>query len=85
MSLKFCILIESNSPNNIFAIVLYIKIARVTFRENRELAKYLPQPIFLSFFFEAIFPELVTYLLKSKQNRIFLNFIANEFSSETKQ
>ena len=61
-----------------------MKIATVTLVENRELVKYLPHPIFLPFF-EAMYPELVTYLLKSKQNRIFLNFIANEFSSETKQ
>ena len=36
MSLKFCIIIESNSQKNFFAIVLYTNMAAVTSRENRE-------------------------------------------------
>jgi len=35
MSLKFCIIIESNSQNTFFAFVLYTNIAAVTSRENR--------------------------------------------------
>ena len=36
MSLKFCIIIESNSQKNFFAVVLYTNMAAVTSRENRE-------------------------------------------------
>ena len=36
MSLKFCIIIESNSQKTFFAIVLYTNMAAVTSRENRE-------------------------------------------------
>ena len=36
MSLKFCIIIESNCQKNVFAIVLYTNMAAVTSRENRE-------------------------------------------------
>ena len=57
-------------------------MAAVTSSENRDLVKYLPDPIFFFLFFEAIFPELVKYLLKSIQNRILPNFIANVSSSE---
>ena len=38
MSLKFCIIIVSNSQKTFFAIVLYTNMAAVTSRENRELA-----------------------------------------------
>ena len=37
MSLKFIIIIESNSQNTFFAIVLYTNLAAVTSRENREI------------------------------------------------
>ena len=39
MSLKFCVIIESNSQRTFFkkTIVLYTKMAAVTSRENREL------------------------------------------------
>ena len=37
VSLKFCIIIESNSQNTFFTIVLYTNVAAVTSRENREL------------------------------------------------
>ena len=37
MSLKFCIIVESNSQKTFFAIVLSTKMAAVTSRENREL------------------------------------------------
>ena len=36
MSLKFCIITESNSQKTFFAIVLYTNMAAVTSRENRE-------------------------------------------------
>ena len=36
MSLKFCIIIESNPQKNFFAIVLYTNMVTVTSRENRE-------------------------------------------------
>ena len=84
MSLKFCIIIGPNSLKDIFTVVLYINMATVTSRENRELVKCLPDPIVFFPFFEDIFPELVTYLLKSIQNRIVLNLIVNVSSSETK-
>ena len=38
MSLKFCIIIESNSQRTFFAIVLHTNMAAVTSRENWELA-----------------------------------------------
>ena len=37
MSLKFCIIIESNFQKTFFAIVLFTNMAAVTSRENREL------------------------------------------------
>ena len=37
MSLKFCIIIESNSQKTFFAIVLCTNMAAVASRENREL------------------------------------------------
>ena len=37
MSLKFCIIIESNSQKTFYVIVLYTNMAPVTSRENREL------------------------------------------------
>ena len=37
MSLKFCIIIESNCQKNVFAIVLYTNMAAATSRENQEL------------------------------------------------
>ena len=43
--------------------------------------KYLPDTIYIYLFFEGIYPELGRNLLKSLQNRIFLKFIPNVFSS----
>ena len=40
MSLKFCIIIESNSQKTFLAIVLYTNMAAVSSRENRELMTY---------------------------------------------
>ena len=39
MSLKFCIIIESNSQETFFAIVLYTNMAAVTSRVNREMVR----------------------------------------------
>ena len=39
MSLKFCIIIESNSQKTFFAIVPYTKMAAVTSGANQELGK----------------------------------------------
>ena len=41
MSLKFCIIIESNSQKTFFAIVLYTNMAALTSRENREYSAFV--------------------------------------------
>ena len=41
MSLKVCVIIESNSQKICFAIVLYTNMAAVTLRENGELCSTL--------------------------------------------
>ena len=49
MSLKFCIIIESNSPKTFFAIVLYTNLAAVTSGANQELGSPLMKSLATAF------------------------------------